>query len=323
MLKSVTVINYKGEKTVIELGNPEKSGFLITEIEGLGPGKATINMTEISSYDGAVYNSSRLPARNITISFRYLWADTIEEARHSSYRVFPLRKKIKLIFETDERLAAIDGYVESNEPVIFDQASHTQVSIICEDPYFYSYENEGKQSIVFGSSEPAFEFPFFSDPIEDTVVSVTLDGVVQEYLGGLVFGKISKVNNVDCYYTGDVDTGFDLYLRASTDITGLVLSKIYDDTEPDTMTFNDSIIESSTGSPIVEGDLIHICTKKGSKRVELSRDGVVYNIMNSIGRNPKWLALTPGNNTFSYSTQSGLFSAKDIRFVYQILYEGA
>lgn len=311
MLKSVTVINYKGEKTVIELGNPEKSGFLITEITGLGPGKATINMTEISSYDGAVYNSSRLPARNITISFRYLWAETIEDSRQASYGLFPLRKKLRLIFEADNRLAAIDGIVEANEPVIFDQASHTQVSIICEDPYFYSYENEGQQSIRFETVEPTFEFPEggieFGLPTSES---------------GIEFGQVDETPTADIVYTGDTESGLDIYIKLSDSVTGLCLSKTYSDSSPDVIMLNDSAIETATGNPLQSGDELHICTRKGSKRVILTRNEEEYNIMNALGRHPTWFTLTPGQNTFLYSANGGTSGISAIRFDYRILYEG-
>ena len=89
MIKSITVTNYLGDSIKLDLARPEESGFVVTSITGLGSGKANINMTEIATNDGSLYNSSRLPSRNIVISLKYLWQSTIEDVRQLSYKFFP------------------------------------------------------------------------------------------------------------------------------------------------------------------------------------------------------------------------------------------
>lgn len=42
MIKSVTVVNHLGESLKLDLASPEKSGFIVKSIEGLGPVKATV-----------------------------------------------------------------------------------------------------------------------------------------------------------------------------------------------------------------------------------------------------------------------------------------
>lgn len=252
MLKSVTVINYKGEQKVMDLRNPESSGFLVYDISGLGPGKATINMTEISSYNGAIYNSSRMSTRNIVVPLKYMWATTIEESRYASYKYFPLMTKVKLIFETDNRLLAIDGYVESNEPAIFDQMSYTQISILCEDPYFYSYENGGTQVI---------NAPHLS-------------------------------RYVSFRYLGDIDTGFDLYLEphepfSATPGHDADIIPIFFGLENESQLvfhISDPGIEQITGQRLKAGDVFHLCSRKGHKSAMLTRDGETYNVFNAVSK---------------------------------------
>ena len=73
MIKSITVTNYLGESLKMELTNPYDSGFAITDITGIGPGKADINVTELTSSDGALHNSSRLvrlSVKNLTSIFQ-------------------------------------------------------------------------------------------------------------------------------------------------------------------------------------------------------------------------------------------------------------
>mgnify|MGYP001033110678 FL=1 len=51
MIRSVTVTNYLGRSLKLELAQPEKSGFIIKEITGLGPATANINVTDLSTND--------------------------------------------------------------------------------------------------------------------------------------------------------------------------------------------------------------------------------------------------------------------------------
>ena len=170
MIKSITVTNHLGESLKMELARPELSGFAITSITGLGPGKATINKTEVSTMDGDLYNSARVGARNIVISLRYLMKNTIEEARQLSYKYFPLKRNIKLLIETDKRKAEISGYVESNEPDIFSKEEGAEISIICPYPYFYSAGSDGMNTIVFSGVEAMFEFPFSNESTSEDLI---------------------------------------------------------------------------------------------------------------------------------------------------------
>ena len=72
MIKSVTVINHLNESVKMELRSPEKSGFLIQDITGLGPAKANVNSTEMATSDGSVYNSARLNSRNIVLTIKLM-----------------------------------------------------------------------------------------------------------------------------------------------------------------------------------------------------------------------------------------------------------
>jgi len=54
MINSITVTNHLDESVKLELRFPEKSGFLVQGVTGLGPSKANINSTELSTTDGSV-----------------------------------------------------------------------------------------------------------------------------------------------------------------------------------------------------------------------------------------------------------------------------
>ena len=141
MIKAVTVINHRKESLRMDLGRPEKSGFLIKDITGLGPGTASVDITESAAMDGGGYNSARLPSRNIVFYIKYLWNPTIESSRKKAYIYFPIKKAVTLIFETESGEYLINGYIETHEPKIFSSDCDLQVSIMCPDRYFYLYNN--------------------------------------------------------------------------------------------------------------------------------------------------------------------------------------
>ena len=78
-------------------------------------------------------------------------------------------------------------------------------------------------------------------------------------------------------------------------------------------------ITNSTG--ILAGDDIDIDTRRGRKRVTLTRDGVEYNIINALGKRTNWLMLRPGDNLFSYTADSGSSSIQ-ISIDYTAAYSG-
>lgn len=300
MIKSVTVTNYLGDSIKLELARPELSGFAITSITGLGPGKANINATEISTIDGGFFNSARLTARNIVISITYLWRKTIEDSRQFSYRYFPLKKKVTLLFETDNRVAEIEGYVESNEPNIFSDAESTDISIICPNPYFYSVT---KNVTIFSGIEPLFEFPFSNESLTEDLLEMS---------------EIQKYTERSIIYDGDADTGLTMTIHAVGSATNIT---IYNIGMREFMRIDTTKLPSTIGSEIVAGDTIIINTNTGSKSITLQRDGVTTNILNCLTKDSSWLFLTKGENVFTYTAETG---SDNLQFSIEnrILYEG-
>ena len=303
MIKSVTVINHLNEQLTLELMRPEKSGFVVTKIEGLGPAKANINTVDISTRDGSTYNSARTSQRNIVLYLKYLFQRSIEDVRQKSYRYFPVKKPLTLIIETDNRTLGIVGYVESNEPDIFSSAESTQISIICPDPYFYKTGVDGTTTVTFSGIDPLFEFPFSNES--------TSNGVLE-------FGEAQNRKTQNVYYTGDVDTGVTMTIHAIGDVSDVT---IYNTGTRESMTIDTSKLEALTGSKIIEGDEITICTVKGYKSATLLRDGKYTNILNCLSRDTSWFQLTRGDNIFAYVAGEDQ-SFLQFKMTYKALYEG-
>jgi hypothetical protein len=298
MIKSVTITNHRDESITLELRFPERSGFLVQEITGLGPTKANINMTELSTIDGSIFTSARANSRNIVLNLKLLENPDIETTRQLSYTYFPIKKRIKLLIETDNRLCEIYGYVESNEPVIFSKQVTSQISIICPDPYFYSAGDDGHTVTIFSGITPEFEFPFS----DDTFIMGTLE--------------LNQEQNI--YYDGESEIGIMIYMHAIGSVSDLTISN-YGTGE--SMTIDVTKLETLTGDGIISGDDIIISTIKGQKSITLIRNGVSINILNCLDRDVDWFQLTRGDNVFGFYADTGLTDLQ-FRVENDTIYEG-
>ena len=300
MIKSITVTNYLGDSIKLELTKPELSGFVVMSVSGLGPGKGTINATESSTIDGAVYNSARLSSRNIVLSLKFL-GDSIEDVRQRSYRYFPIKGKVTLLIETDNRTSEIEGYVESNEPDIFSKEEGTEISIVCPNPYFFSaYETH---TTTFGGIMPAFEFPFSNESLTEPL---------------LEFSTIETRPDRVITYTGDIPTGLTIHIRASGAASNI---SIYNVGTREAMHIDTDALALLTGSGLIDGDELVICTVKGSKSVYLNRNGTTTNVLNCINRDADWFQITKGSNIFAYTAETGSNNIQ-IEIQNRIVYEG-
>ena len=303
MIKSVTIINYLNEKIVLELGRPDKSGLLIKSIEGLGPSEATINAKEIATSDGALFNSARVNSRNIVLTLGFLFHPTVEDMRQLTYKYFPIKQRLTIRIETDNRIAETYGYVETNEPDIFQKEETTQISIICPDAYFYSAGSDGNNITVFSGIEDAFEFPFSNESLTENLIE---------------FGKIHYSQEQTVYYNGDAEIGIIITIHAINKEKNVT---IYNTGTRGIMKIDTEKIEQLTGYGIINGDDIIISTVKKDKYIHLLRNGEYINILNALDKDSEWFQLTKGDNIFAYTAEEG---ATNLQFKIEnrTLYEG-
>ena len=303
MIKSITVTNYLGDSIKLDLARPEESGFVVKSITGLGPGKANVNMTEVATKDGGLFNSSRRPSRNIVISLKYLWKDSIEDARQLSYKYFPLKKNLTLLIETDNRLAEIEGYTETNEPDIFSKDEGSDISIVCPNPLFYSAGADGLNTTIFYGVEPLFEFPFSNESLYECLLEM---------------GEIQNQTEKTVIYSGDDEIGVTITIHAIGEARNIT---IYNTGTREIMRIDTDKLESLTGSGIVAGDEVIICTTKGNKSITLLRNGRITNILNCLDKTADWFQLAKGDNVFAYTAEEGS-SNLQFRIENRVAYEG-
>lgn len=308
MIKSIKITNYLNESIVIDLSSPEKSGLAISNIDGLGPANAVISTSDLASADGSLFNSARLQNRNINIEFILFpnekdnSIDSVEKIRYKVYKYLPIKKQCTITITTGTRSAYVTGYVETNEPNIFTKSAQISVSIICPDPWFYSTVSE---TTKFAGIINKFSFPFYSTQDND-----------------FSFGIVSTDTFRNVVYSGDSETGLTMTIHVTGPVTGL---KIYNIGHHESIIFNDSIIESLTGSKLTIGDDIVINTRRGYKSIVLTRNGEQFNIINSINRNSTWFQLRKGDNTFAFvADDDGTSSPLNVIFTIEstVIFEG-
>ena len=287
MIRAVTVTNYLGESKRFELAFPDESGFAVQSISGLGPSKADINTTEISTNDGSLYNSARVNSRNIVMSLKLMFNPQIEDTRHDSYKYFPIKKKVTLLIETDNRICETYGYVESNEPDIFSSDETTQISIVCPDPYFYSAGPDGTNTTIFYGVEPLFEFAFSNESLTESLIE---------------FGEIKNETEQTVYYSGDAEIGVVITIHAIGNVRNIT---IYNTGTREVMRIDTDKLKQLTGSGMVAGDEIIISTIKGDKSITLLRNGIYTNILNCLDKDSDWFQLSKGDNIFAYVVEEG------------------
>ena len=299
MIKSVTVTNHLGESRLFVLAKPDLVN--ITNMEGIGSGTATINTTKLATRDGSKLNSTTANERNIVLTLKLMFAPTVEDSRLATYKYFPRKQRVKLLIETDRRLAYSYGYVESNEPNIFSKEEESQISIICPDPNFYS---EDDQVTIFYGVEPLFEFIFSNESLTDPL---------------LIMGEIHRYTEQNVYYEGDSEVGVLIWMHAIGDVRGTIT--IYNSGTREQFVLNTATLTKESGDWMKPGDDIEICTEKGNHYVRLLRAGVYYNILNSVDRYSDWFQLSKGDNIFAFVCDEGNDNLH-FRIENKIAYEG-
>lgn len=247
----------------------QNSEYVIKSIDGLGPVKANLLTTPTPNDAGARFLSAQDEQRNIVITMGYApsysTGSTIESLRRALKKVFTPKSKLELTF-TDDILGVfkIEGVVESNDPSIFSKEPEVQISIMCQNPYFYNV----------------------NDP--DTVVIPNPTGFYSEFV---------------IPYAGDVPVGF-VFEFTGTPHSGLqpyVYLAKYADSLPG-VGLNSAQMRITYQIPPLDAvsHTWQMSSVRGDRRVEYSRLGGGYqNGMPYFSGSLVNMILEPGNNLFT------------------------
>lgn len=139
MLETLEVRTSQGGLLSLPLQDPTL-GFVIQDIQGLGPVKATLVSSSFAQQDGAQYQSSRRETRNINLIlglYPDYTVDEVEDLRNRLYAYFMPKTEVKLTLITSKGLNVdIVARVETCEPTYFEQEPAVAISLMCFDPDF-------------------------------------------------------------------------------------------------------------------------------------------------------------------------------------------
>jgi hypothetical protein len=179
----------------------------------------------------------------------------------------------------------------------------SDISIICPNPFFYSSGKNGKNTTVFYGVEPMFEFPFSNESLFECLLEM---------------GKIQNQTEKVITYNGDSEIGVTITIHAVGEASKIA---IYNTGTREIMRIDTDKLAAFTGSGIIAGDDIIICTVKGNKSINLQRAGKITNILNCLEKNADWFQLTKGDNIFAYTAETGS-SNLQFKIENRIVYEG-
>lgn len=292
MFQSMTVTNARGDKLDLPIRNPMATGYNVVAIDGLGPVNAVLQTSNTVTTDGVIFNGARKDEREITINLAYhpVSGKNIEDLRHGTYKYFPEKEEVTLVFHADTRSVRTTGIVESNEISIFSEKEASSIVIKCPDPWF-RIDDEINRITSFSNVEPVFEFPFnwTNNPVNEPKP--------------LWFGAIQNMHSKNIMYDGESEVG--VIIRMSFDAPASNIRIYNDDAGQEIDVFTDKV-KRIIADGIKQGDELVICTIPKRKSVEIIRDGIAYNILNAINRDVRFITLHKGANTIVYSADSGV-----------------
>lgn len=309
MIERISVTNPKGEVLDMELANPEKSGFAVVNVEGLGPPQADINGQEVATADGMLFSSARARTRDIILQLMMWSRDSrskygklsVEDCRHLTYRYFPLKKRVRITIKTDTRTSFCEGYVESNEPEVFSDQESTTITIVCPDPYFYV---NGDSQTIFSGIRSSFEFPFSNESVTEKRIE---------------FGQIWIDRHAVLDYHGTVDTGVLITVHSLSGKAEDI--RLYNVDTQERIIIDTTKLEKITGAPFDEKDDIVISTVKKNRYCRLVRKGVTTNIIGALDMTSDWFQISAGLNGFAFTAKAGADNLS-VTFSYKDAYVG-
>ena len=213
MLYKVDVRTPRGDLLTLQFDDIS-DGYIVGEITGLDPVKATVVETNFANLDGTEYQSSNRPSRNIVFSIEFDTgaADSVSTLRDRLYPFFISKQAVSLTFYREDGLTVTtSGRVESMEAPLFTDEPKADISIICFDPDFidptpvvmseFSTDDTGTTDIVYkGTSDVGMLFTInVAHPMTElTIYQTTPSGDVKslDFAGDLVADDVLTISTV-------------------------------------------------------------------------------------------------------------------------------
>lgn len=260
LLKTLKVTNSRGSTMSLPLEDIS-GGYVVKEISGLGPVKATLVSSGIAGMDGEQYHSGSREPRNIVIKLGLepdYATGSVFELRSALYSFFMPKTKAKLEFGLFDKFSQnvidqnfdveIDARIESLEPDVFSKEPAVDLSLMCFDPEFIDPD-----PVIFEGS--------------------TVDDLTETTLT----------------YAGTVETGAIFKLMVDRTMSDFAIYFRTPDEQLKTLYFEYDLLAD---------DVVEISSVPGSKYVTILRSGIESHIVYAMSPQSSWLEFFPGDNDF-------------------------
>lgn len=140
MLTKVEVRTDQGALLTLSMQDVS-NGYIIEEIEGLDPVKATLVSSSFAQMDGSQYQAARRENRDIRLRLGLepdFVTTTVWGLRRRLYEFFMPKSRVNLRFFLSSGLTVdISGRVESFDTPLFTKEPAVDITLVCFDPDFY------------------------------------------------------------------------------------------------------------------------------------------------------------------------------------------
>jgi len=246
--------------------------FWIEELDGVTSSEFDVSTRALSSQDGELYLNSQATKRTITITAVCRAADApFECQREAVLSFFQPRSEGTLYFYEGTVSRKIAYQVKSAKFETSGQFRALEVQLVCPDPVWKALEDEVvSMAQVVGDMEfPAELIGAFTVSHRNESVMATID------------------NN------SNAARSLTITFEASGVVTNPTLIEV---TRQERLQVNVTMHS---------GDILTVTTGAGSKRVQLTSDGVTSNANNLWVYGSTWLQAEPGRNIYRYTADSG------------------
>ncbi|MDD6666725.1 MAG: phage tail family protein [Lachnospiraceae bacterium] len=283
----------------LTFGEDPHSPFFLTDADGLYSTEVDVNTTDNVFEDGSTYQSSRITARNITLTIRDRGKDDHISVRNMIMSLFSPKAKGRLtIKENDgdtENEKVIDYYVEKIISDGLNSSREFTISLICPDPYFYDPDDKVVRMASYAGLF-TFQHNFTAS---------------REEIGARIQAKSSSISNE----IGADAVGLTITFSVHGAVTNPSVTRVE---SQETI----QIGTSSKPLSLVYGDLLTVTTGSGNKHIYLTRSGVQSEINQYLSSDSSFFELHQGDNTIGFSADSGSGNL-DITISYRMRYTHA
>lgn len=250
-----------------------KRPYWLNKVEGIGQADFDVSSEKTASQDGELYKGATANKRNIVLTVSVIPPNgkTHDQIREEFFAFFVPRETGTLYFYDGDVARKIEYKAESCEFDMDGIFRDVIVSLVCPDPVFHAIQDETADvAAIVGMIEWPLELP-------------------AEFEVGIRYEtRIANIVN-----PSSVSRGLTITFTATGEVV------------------NPSLVEINRQASfrilttMHAEDQIIVTTGPGNKRVKLIRNGVETNINNLWEFGGTWLQVEPGENTFTFTVDSG------------------